>query len=600
MGCASSRTRIGLALALGLGLVGALLGALAGRALEAQAQGSGCYHVAPSCTGIPDCYTTLQAAVDAASDDADSGRAATVIKVAAGVYTDLHPAVVDYRTITQVVYVYKSVAIQGGYTLTDWTEPDPLANPTVLDARGLGRALYVAGLPELDKCISPTIEGLSITGGDAAGLGGGPLGEDSGAGAYVAADSAVIGDCRVFGNDADYGGGLYLGDGVATLSDNTVASNTAEYGGGLFAAGVAATLWHNDIISNVAGYGGGVFLSSQAAALNGNTIAANAAITGGGGLLLVRSEQAVLDGNVVVDNSAGVGGGLYVDRSDATLANTVVADNRADSVGSGLYVVASSPQLLHSTIARNIGGVGSGLYVTGSMRGATYYPSVVALTNTILVSHTLGIAAGAGNTATLEATLWGAGGWANGADWGGAGTVNTGTPGRNYWGLPDFAVPGAGDYHLGLASDGLDRGVDAGVAQDMDGQPRPQGSSYDLGADETGLVAIKRASSDRVAPGAPLHYAIHVTNTSVVTLTATITDRLPDGVTPGGLLTWMPVTIAPGGAWTHTVALTVDAGYAGTLTNVVWVTTDEGPDGTYAETCVASYVLYLPLILRAL
>jgi hypothetical protein len=55
----------------------------------------------------------------------------------------------------------------------------------------------------------------------------------------------------------------------------------------------------------------------------------------------------------------------------------------------------------------------------------------VAVTNTILVSHTVGIRVTAGNTATLEATLWGSGPWANDTDWGGAGTVITGTLAHN-------------------------------------------------------------------------------------------------------------------------------------------------------------------------
>jgi len=71
-------------------------------------------------------YSAIQDAVDAA-DDGD------VIKVAAATYTDLHAAVVDWRTITQVVYIRKSVAVQGGYTTTNWELPDPVANPTVLD-----------------------------------------------------------------------------------------------------------------------------------------------------------------------------------------------------------------------------------------------------------------------------------------------------------------------------------------------------------------------------------------------------------------------------------------------------------------------------------
>lgn len=93
----------------------------------------------------------------------------------------------------------------------------------------------------------------------------------------------------------------------------------------------------------------------------------------------------------------------------------------------------------------------------------------------------VGITVAAGNTATLEATLWGMGPWANGTDWGGVGTVITGT--HNYWGDPAFVDPDVGDYHIGPGSAAIDVGVDAGTRLDMDNQPRPY-QGYDVGADE--------------------------------------------------------------------------------------------------------------------
>ena len=50
-------------------------------------------------------------------------------------------------------------------------------------------------------------------------------------------------------------------------------------------------------------------------------------------------------------------------------------------------------------------------------------------------------------------------------------------------GDPDFADPGAWDYHIGESSAALDLGVATGVSTDMDGQWRPW-LAPDLGADE--------------------------------------------------------------------------------------------------------------------
>ena len=55
---------------------------------------------------------------------------------------------------------------------------------------------------------------------------------------------------------------------------------------------------------------------------------------------------------------------------------------------------------------------------------------------------------------------------------------------RGYAGEPDFVSPDAGDYHIGENSAAIDLGVDAGVTQDKDGLPRPQGAAPDLGAYE--------------------------------------------------------------------------------------------------------------------
>src|SRR5512136_2249514 len=97
------------ACALGFGLLLGTLGLLRIASDVAQAQeldGYDTYYVAPGgeCgAGIVPCYDSVQAAVDAADDPAD------LIKIAAGVYIDLHPR----DGITQVVYISKTLAIQG-------------------------------------------------------------------------------------------------------------------------------------------------------------------------------------------------------------------------------------------------------------------------------------------------------------------------------------------------------------------------------------------------------------------------------------------------------------------------------------------------------
>lgn len=605
-------------------------------------------------------YATIQAAVDASTQPAD------VVKVA-GYCT----GAARRDNVAQVVHLGKILILQGGWN-TSFTQRNATSYPTTLDALDQGRVLYVTG------DISPTIEGLNITGGSAAGLAGYSSGEDAGGGIYVMTATAVISGNRIFTNTAasGYGGGVCLASsdaifnnnvvghniasgggglaldhcGEAVLSENTVISNAVDLnggglwivsspaalngnivisntarndGGGLYLALSGATLSDNTIAGNVTGgWGGGLHLHHSEATLSNNTITANAAGHRGGGIHLFSSpatllnnmvsnnesdyyggglylshSHATLRGNVLVANTAEHdGGGLDLWMSDATLVNNIVADNWAAIKGSGLRIDASSPRLLHTTIACNT-GEGSGVYIENNS-SSSY--SAVTFTNTVLVSHTVGISITMGNTATLEATLWGGGAWANGADWTGAGTIVTGTV--DVWGDPAFVAPDAGDYHIGSGSAAIDKGVSAGATDDVDGDPRPLDGGYDTGADEfkdPALVVTQWVVPDPVLTGGQLTYTIRITNTGNITLTLAITDVLPSHVSPTGVLTWTDVSLALGQVWQQTVPTTVTFGYGGRLTNVVEVVAVEGATGyTEISSDVVKYSVYLPLVQR--
>lgn len=115
----------------------------------------------------------------------------------------------------------------------------------------------------------------------------------------------------------------------------------------------------------------------------------------------------------------------------------------------------------------------------------------------------------------------------------------------------------------------------------------------------TAFDVTKQANPNLVRPGAPLTYTLSVTNTSGMTLTATITDILPNHVIPTGVLTWAPPSMAPDGVWTETVVVNAEMDYVGPLTNVVQVMTEEGVTCIYTETSMCDYYyIYLPLVLK--
>jgi len=409
----------------------------------------------------------VQAAVDVAGDD-------DVIKVAAGTYTgvDVRPRD-DFTTtgvVTQVVYISRSVTIQGGYTTTNWTTPDPEANPTTLDAEGQGRVFYITG------DISTTIEGLRITGGDANVFPNTEFGSNHGGGMFIISATMTIRDNCVYGNMATLGGGIaLLMSDSALLSDNTISTNISGFiGGGLVVdSSDNITIQGNTFTANTSnGYSGGLHVYETDTNLFGNTFTDNTAGEAGGGLTLVRNDS-TLSGNIVSDNTAsGTGaGGVWVLGGAPTFINNVITDNSGE-YGSALLFEYSSARLLHTTIARN-SGENPAIYAMEGWLG----PSNVVLTNTILVNHVHGIHVTEGNTITLDATLW----HANGTEYSGNVIHN-----NDYNGNPAFATDG---YHITPASTAIDIGINAGVTNDIDGHHRPY-NAPDLGADEVIATSV--------------------------------------------------------------------------------------------------------------
>lgn len=545
-----------------------LLPGLAGQAHLAYAN-PGTLYVAPTGNDGPTCASsqpcrTLQHAVDVAVTG-------DTIKVAAGQYTGVSPRFNPYegQTVTQVVYISKTVVIRGGYTTAFVEPPDPVANATIFNAQQQGRVFHIFGN------VAPALEGLRITGGVAV------TGTNYGGGVYIRLAQVQLTRCQVYGNAATYGGGLWLDTSPSTLSNNSIYSNTAtdggglvlnssnnarvsgntiytntagysggglyltnssavqidnntiisnsavENGGGLFMANSTGQINNNKIAANYAGYSsGGLHLSQGSAQVSGNMIVSNTAAYDGGGVYLYYSQGDMLNGNTIAGNTVGreggggfvsggaatftgniirantaeYGGGLQLHESSisfsgdmvltntagwdggalrlgngnvVTMTNVVIADNRAtNGQGSGLYIEGTNATLLHTTLAHNTGSTGRGLYITDY--GVPHVYSTVALTNTIIVSQAVGVFVDSGSTAKLDSTLWNS----NGADTGGAGTINIGT--HNFTGDPLFASDG---YHLTTGSAAIEQGISAGVTADIDGEPRP-GLLPDLGADE--------------------------------------------------------------------------------------------------------------------
>jgi uncharacterized repeat protein (TIGR01451 family) len=382
------------------------------------------------------------------------------------------------------------------------------------------------------------------------------------------------------------GGGVY-NSGVMTIEHSEIQYNVTGRGGrGGYGGGDYAGADGGD-----GGAGGGIYNSSTLS-LDRCSIVGNSTGAGGPGGIGSPGNGAPGDG--------GTGGGIAIEGSVSNLANVVIGCNLAGGAGGGLYVSGAYATLIHTTIAQNSGGDGAGIHVTGS---------TVDLTNTILVSHTIGITVATDSTVRLEATLWGSGPWANETDWDGMGLIYGGTITPR--GDPGFVAPRSGDYHIGAASAAVDSGLSIALRTDLDGQARPHYDGHDLGADEWWpLVAVKEPASALVEPGQTITYSLVLTNSSHAAMAVQLTDTLPSGIRylgplryshgqgqyASGVVAWSgtvytdtPVQIA----WP--VQIMPDVAYGSPISNVAVVSDAYGLFETAPAILTPVLRLYLPV-----
>lgn len=316
--------------------------------------------------------------------------------------------------------------------------------------------------------------------------------DSSGGGIYLDMSAATVADNAIFGNTAasssnGWGGGVYINGGGGLIQGNTITNNLAllgavtgyGWGGGMAISNSLAVAQDNWIAQNQAasapsssGAGGGVYVYLGAPQIRRNHILTNTTGAGsngfGGGFFLDQTSP-WLDGNTILNNRAagtalGRGGGVRIASCPAfTLTNNIVARNIVSTTGSGVAVAASTGRLDYNTVADNLTGDGVGVRADSS--------SSVILTNNIIANQTVGIS-NTGSVVNAQYTLFDG----NGQNYKGSVTSANEVPGPA--GLRS-------DYHLKSWSGAIDRGLPLSWATaDIDGDPRPLSSGYDVGADE--------------------------------------------------------------------------------------------------------------------
>jgi predicted outer membrane repeat protein len=413
---------------------------------------------------VPGEYSSIQAAINA------SANGDTVL-VAPGTYNE------------QIQFNGKQIAVRslGGATTTTISYsggsvvrfvnsegPNSILDGfTITGGNAKGGGIYInPGFPTIENCI--------ITNNSSPWEGGGVFINQSTSG-------AIFINTVFSNNDAGTrGGGIYCNTGgEITLTDCTFTGNTATYdGGALYVGGNAkADITNCTFDTNTAGYhGGGLFLQSGSiTTMTASTVSGNTASTYEGGGFYVNGATLIAERSIISGNSGSKGGGFFFNTdSIPKLKNCMITGNKATIYyGGGAYFNnCIDAEVINCTFSGNEAARGGGIYCVGSL----------TVKNTILYgdwawendNNEID-----GNSFDISySDIW---------------QANYAGINNNVSTNPMFVNPRpyteapttAGDYHLQPNSPCIDIGTSVGApSDDIDGDSRPQGSGYDMGADE--------------------------------------------------------------------------------------------------------------------
>ena len=410
---------------------------------------------------VPSEYTTIQAAIDAAS-------AGDTVLIADGTYYGTGNKNLDF----------------GGKAIKVTSENG--AENCIIDCEKDGRGFFFNSGEGNDSVVSE----ITITNGRFDSNGGGIFCQDA---------SPIISGCIIRGNDAcNYsGGGIYCVDSSPLITNCIISGNRAGncfvcvnncYGGGIYCVDSSPLITNCNISGNSATReGGGIYLQNSNAIISKSTIENNYARgctlggnSGGGGIATygMSSSTDIIDckirGNEARgSNASGRGGGILCE-TNLRIINCLITENYTSGIiykynyayGGGIYS-SGNLRIFNSDIKSNRAQYGGGIYgpfqaITNSIIYGNS-PDAISNSETGIISYS-DVQGGYTGQGNIDAS-------------------------------PLFI--GDGNYKLTSSSPCIDAGTSEGApTTDIDGNPRPQGAGYDMGAYEYDGFPTPTVSTD--------------------------------------------------------------------------------------------------------
>lgn len=298
------------------------------------------------------------------------------------------------------------------------------------------------------------------------------------------------------GNDADAVVTFSSGEGSGSVLEGFTVTNAGHLGGGtspifyVVYCQDASPVIQGNIITNIENEEGalvvGIHVDGGAPVITGNRVVENmVGAYASGGAYGIRINQvegspaAVVSENELIYNGAGcqhpmgfcTGAGIVFGGESVVIRNNILAGNGGSGgygSGYGVHLSGNDIVFVHNTV---VASIGYGVMIEADS-SATVLNNIVAYHFGHSLSFGLCVM-GDGSLTEDYNNLW-----ENEGDY-------CGPPGPHDLALDPLFVDLSGfDFHLQKGSLCIDRGTDAGVIVDIDGDSRPQGPGFDLGADE--------------------------------------------------------------------------------------------------------------------